>query len=112
MENWNDVFNTVIMLVVALAGAPVTQLFKNVLTLAFKKPVEDRWALLLTGVVAAGFAVLEQSLAGVLDFKALTPQNFPAYFAGVFTLATVYFSWMKNSPSKLGAGFLLKKTTL
>jgi len=111
METWNDVFKAVIMLVIALAGAPVTQLFKNTLSLIFKKPVEDRWALLLTGAVAALFALAEQSLAGVLDFKAITTQNFPTYFAGVFTLASVYYGWMKNSESKLGAGFLLKKTS-
>ena len=101
--SWQDVFKTLILLVVAALGAPVTQLLKNL----FK--VEDRIALLITGVVAAVFAVLEMFLAGVLDFDALTLQNFPNAFFAVFSVATIYYALLKNSENFFGQGFLLKK---
>lgn len=109
METWNAVFVTIIMLVTALFGAPVTQLIKNLLTLIFKKTVEDRWALLITALVAGAFAIGEQALAGVLDFTLIDPKSFPSYFASAFTLATMYYSAMKNSTGVMGKGFLLKK---
>jgi hypothetical protein len=109
METWNDVFTTVILLIIALFGAPITQIFKNLLTMIFKKTIEDRWALLLTAVVAAGLAIAEQILAGVLNFKLIDPKSFPSFFGAVFTLATMYYSAMKNSTGVLGKGLLLKK---
>jgi len=100
---WNDIFRFVIMALIAFLGSPVTQWLKN----QFK--LEDRWALLLTGVVAAIFALGEMTLAQVINWKDFNLENFPAVFAGVFTLATVYYQWLKNSPSKLGAGGLLSR---
>jgi len=101
--NWNDIGRYLVMGLIALLGSPVTQWLKN----QFK--LEDRWALLLTGVVATVFALGEMTLAQAIDWKAFNLANFPAIFAGVFTLASVYYAWLKNSPSKLGAGGLLKK---
>lgn len=100
---WNDVLKYVILGLIAILGSPLTQWLKN----QFK--LEDRWALLLTGVVAAGFAVGEMALAQAFDMTVFTLENFPKFFAAVFTLATVYFQWLKDSPSLLGAGGLLKK---
>lgn len=99
---WQDVFKMLILLIVAAFGAPITQLIKNLLK------VEDRWALIITGVVAAILAVLQMWLAGILDFSTVTTENFPAMFFAVFSVATIYYAWLKNSPSVFGKGFLLK----
>ena len=109
---WQNVLKAVIMLVIAIGGAPVTQLIKVGLTKLFKQVIEDRFALILTGVVAAGFAVLEMWLSGILKFGDITLNSFPATFFAVFTVATVYFAWLKNSPTFFGEGGLLKKPTL
>lgn len=101
--NWNDVFRYVIMGVIALLGSPFTQWLKNQLKL------EDRWALVLTGVVSAVFAVGEMLLANVINWADFTVQNFPSVFFAVFSLATIYYGWLKNSPSLLGRGGLLKE---
>jgi len=101
--SWNDVFKYVIMGIIALLGSPLTQWLKN----QFK--LEDRWALLLTGVVAAAFALGEMTLAQAINWKEFNLENFPAIFAGVFSLATVYYAWLKNSPSFFGQGGLLKR---
>ncbi len=111
-STWQDVFKAIIILIVAAAGAPVTQLIKIGLTKLFKKVIEDRIAILITGIVAAVFALLEMWLSGVLDFEAITLQSFPATFFAVFTVASVYFAWLKNSPSFFGRGGLLRKPTL
>jgi hypothetical protein len=111
METWQDVFKVVIMLVVGFAGAPVTQLFKNLLSTLLKKAVEDRWALLLTGLVAGGFALLEMWLSGALVWSDIGVSNFPQAFFGTFTLATLYYGWLKNSESLLGSGGLLKRSS-
>ncbi len=100
--SWQDVFKMLIMLLTAALGAPVTQLFKNLLK------IEDRLALILTGVLASGFAVLELWLSHVLSFSQITVDNFPQAFAMTFTVATIYFTWFKGSASVLGKGFLLK----
>lgn len=99
---WQDVLKMLIILLTAALGAPVTQFFKNV----FK--IEDRLALLLTGILAAGFAVLELWLSHVLDFSTITIDNFPQAFTMVFTVATIYYVWFKDGASFLGRGFLLK----
>lgn len=101
--NWNDILRYVIMGLIALLGSPVTQWLK----IQFK--LEDRWALLLTGVIAAAFALGEMTLAQAIDWKTFNMNNFPAVFAAVFTLGTVYYQWLKDSPSILGFGGLLKK---
>jgi len=64
ISTWRDVFVLVIMLLVALFGAPITQLFKNLLSLFFKKVVENKWAVLLSAVVAVLLALLELWLNG------------------------------------------------
>lgn len=100
---WNDVLRYIIMGIIAMLGSPVTQWFKN----QFK--LEDRWALTLTGVVATVFALGEMTLAHVIDWKAFNIEQLPAVFGAVFTLATVYYQWLKNSPSFLGKGGLLSE---
>jgi len=109
---WQNVFKVIIILFVAAVGAPFTQWVKILLTKLFKKVIEDRWAIVITGVVAAIFAVLEMWLSGIINFGTITLDNFPAAFFGVFTVATVYFAWLKNSPSFFGQGGLLKKPEL
>jgi hypothetical protein len=111
-ETWQNVFKLIIMAVVAIGGAPFTQLVKAGLTKLFKVVIEDRYALIVTGIVSAGFAVLEMWLSGVLNFGTITLDNFPNTFFAVFTVATVYYAWLKNSPSLLGFGGLLKKPQL
>lgn len=101
---WEDVLKTLILLFVAMVGSPVTQLLKNILK------IEDRWAFALTGVVAAGFAILQMWLSGVLDFSAITLDNFPNAFFAVFTVATAYYQLLKESKGFFGEGFLLKST--
>ncbi len=100
---WQDVFKAVIMIVVALAGSPITQLLKNALK------IEDRLALLLTGAVSAGIAVLELWLSHTLVFSAITVDNFPNTFFLVFSVATVYYGLLKGSEGILGKGFLLRQ---
>jgi hypothetical protein len=102
-DTWREFIKALILLVVAAAGAPVTQAIKNLLK------IEDRWALILTGAIAGLIAVLEMWLSGQLDFKAITLDNFPVAFFAVFSVATIYYGWLKNSPSFMGRGALLKE---
>jgi hypothetical protein len=99
---WQDVFKAVIMLTIAIAGSPITQLLK----IALK--IEDRLALLLTGIVAAGIAVLEMWLSGLLDFRLVTIDSFPATFFAVFSVATVYYQLLKGTENIFGKKLLLK----
>lgn len=105
METWQDVFKTLIVLAIGLAGAPIVQLFKN----WFKW--EDKAALALTGLVSAVLAVAELFLSGKLNIVTITPATFPGLFFMVFTLATVYYQLLKGNTSFFGLGGLLKKPT-
>ena len=100
---WQDMLKMGIILLTAALGSPVTQFFKNV----FK--IEGRLALVLTGILASGFAVLELWLSHVLDFSTITVDNFPQAFMMVFTVSTIYYVWFRDGASILGRGFLLKK---
>jgi len=108
METWRDIFAYVILLVVAFFGAPVTQLFKNLLSVIFKKVVEERWALLLSVIVAAGVGLLEMWLTGQLTDIEITPQTFPQFATAVFTITQIYYNLFSKSPSVLGTKSLLK----
>jgi hypothetical protein len=99
---WQDVFKALILLAVAVAGSPITQLLKNLLK------VEGRVALLLTGMVAAGIAVLEMWLSGILNFSQITVDNFPATFTAVMTVATFYYGLLKGTEGVFGKKLLLK----
>ena len=99
---WQGVFLLIIMVVIAALGAPVTQFVK------VKLKIEDRWALLLTLLVSAGFAVGEMFLSGAVNFAEVSVENFPQYFFGVFSVMQVYYQALKNSPSIFGLGGLLK----
>jgi len=101
--SWNDILRYVIMGIIALLGSPVTQWLKN------KLKWEDRYALALTAVIAGIFALGEMLLSQVIGWKDFTLANFPVIFGAVFTLGTLYYQWLKDSPSKFGAGGLLKK---
>ena len=109
MNSWQDILKLVIMAVIALGGAPVTQLIKNGFKAWFNVTIEDRAALALTAIVAGGFAVLEMWVSGVLKFSSITLDNFPATFFAVFSLATVFYGWLKGSESFFGKKFLLRK---
>ena len=102
MAGWQDVFKMLIFVVTAAAGAPVAQLFKNLLG------ANDRWALLVTGAVAGILAFLELWLSKALDFSKLTLETYPGAILLVFGVASVYYAWFKNSPSFFGQGGLLK----
>jgi hypothetical protein len=111
METWREVFGYVILFVIALFGAPITQLFKNLLSIIFKKVVEAKWALLLSLVVACGVAVLEMWLTGQLTDFVITPQTFPVFASAVFSVAQIYYNLFKQSPTVLGTKSLLKPPT-
>jgi hypothetical protein len=111
METWRDVFVFVILGVVAFFGAPVTQLFKNLLSAIFKKVVEDKWALLLSLVVAAGIGLLEMWLTGQLTDIEITPANFPTFATAVFTVTQIYYNLFSRSSNVLGTKSLLKPPT-
>ncbi len=111
-SDWQEIFKLVIIAITALIGAPITQFLKNLLSKILGKPFEDRAALVLSGLVAGLFALAEMYLAGVLDVSSFYLENFPATFFAVFTVATVYYAWMKESPGFFGRRFLLKKPML
>lgn len=99
---WRTIFTTVIGLVLMLLGAPLSQWFKNILK------VQDKMALLLTGLVAVALAFAELFLLGVLGLQSFTLDNFPAAFTAIFTVATFYYHLLKDVDNGLGAKGLLK----
>lgn len=101
---WSEVLKYIVFAIIAILGSPLTQWLKN----QFK--LEDRWALVLTGVVSAIFAIGELTLARLINWTTLTLDTFPSMFFAVFGLASVYFAWFKGSQSILGQGLLLKKS--
>jgi len=109
VSSWQDLFKLLIMLVVAAAGAPVTQLIKNFFKTVLNKEIQDRLALVLTALVAGVFAVLEMWLSGVLVFSSITLDSFPSVFSGVFAVATLYYGWLKGSEGFFGRKVLLKR---
>lgn len=111
-DQWREIFKIVIIAIVALIGSPITQFLKTLFSKILGKPFEDRAALVLSGLVAGLFALGEMYLAGLLDMSSFYLENFPATFFAVFTVATVYYTWMKESPSFFGRRFLLKKPML
>lgn len=104
---FQDGVKLILYLLVGFAGAPLTQLIKNGLSSLLGKVVEDRWALLLTAVVAALVALLEMFLSGQLG--GITLDNFWMTFLAVYALANMYYAMFKNSEgSVLGQRLLLK----
>lgn len=106
---YEEVFTTLITLVVGLAGAPIIQLIRNGLAYLFKKPVDDRWALLIAGIGSGLLAALQMFLVGELTAEAFTVESFPTTFFAVFGIATIYYQLFKKSPTFLGQGLLLKR---
>jgi hypothetical protein len=106
-ETWQDVFIGLIALVVFIFGAPIIQLFKNLLSRVFKKTVEEKWALLLALVVAGGLGLLEMWLTGMLVDLVITPATLPTFISFVWGFAQVYYNLFKNSATTLGTKSLL-----
>jgi hypothetical protein len=106
---WRELFVMLIMLLAGFLGSPIIQAVKNFFSWAFKKPVEERWALLVAAIVSFLIALLEVWLAGLVDFQALDLQSIPTAFGIVFSIATIYYQLFKGSPSALGEGGLLKR---
>jgi uncharacterized membrane protein HdeD (DUF308 family) len=99
---WSEVLKYVVFGIIAILGSPFTQWLKNQFKLV------DRWALLLTGVVSAAFAVLELTLANLINWQTVTLATFPNIFFMVFGVSTIYFAWFKGTESVLGKNGLLK----
>lgn len=106
-ETWQDVLVGLIALAVFIFGAPIIQLFKNLLSRVFKKTVEEKWALLLALGVAGGLGLLEMWLTGQLITYEITPATLPAFISAVFSVAQVYYNLFKNSATALGTKSLL-----
>lgn len=108
METWRDVFQMLIMLVVGLAGAPITQVIKKYLSQVTGKKIEERYALGLAGLIAAVLALAEMFLSGSLKLAEINAQTFPSSFFTMFALATAYYQFFKKSDGFLGKGKVLK----
>jgi len=100
---WRGIFEWTIGIVLMLLGAPITQWLKN------KLGIQDKLALLLTGLVAVVIAIAELFLANVLSFESFTLENFPLAFSAVMTVATFYYHLLKNTDTVLGSKLLLPK---
>ena len=88
--SWSEIFNYVVMTVLALLGSPLISWIKN------KLGWEDRWAVLVAGVVATGLAFAELFLAGSLTLEMFTLENFAVAFTAVYTVAQVWFGLFKE----------------
>lgn len=99
---WSEVLKYVVFGIIAILGSPLTQWLK------IKFNLIDRWALVLTGVVSAIFALVEVTVAQLVNWQTVTLQTFPNVFFLVFGISTIYFAWFKGTASFLGAGGLLK----
>ncbi len=108
METWNDVLVTLIGLIALALGAPIIQLLKRLWNFIFKTDLKDEWAVVFTGIMAAGIAVLNLWLMGELDFQTLTIETFPQMFFAVFASAAIFYKLFKDSSGVLGNKFLLK----
>lgn len=102
-QTWRGVLETVVMVVLFLIGAPLTQFLKNALRL------KDELAVLFTGLVAFVIAIAEVFLSGVLTLEAFSIDNLPFAFTTVFTVATFYYNLLKESPTVFGKKGLLPK---
>lgn len=100
--DWSEVLKYVVFGIVAILGSPLTQWLKNQFKLV------DRWALVLTGVVSAVFALVEVTVAQLVNWQSVTLQTFPNVFFLVFGISTIYFAWFKGTDSILGTRGLLK----
>lgn len=91
-QTWRDILVLIMTLLVGLLGSGLTQFLKE------KYGLEDKAAVLLTAGVAAVLAITEMVLMGKLDWTTLDLQNFPAYFTGVFSVATLYYKLLGKQP--------------
>jgi uncharacterized membrane protein len=100
---WHAVLQALVFLVLAFLGTSLTQALKNWLK------VEDRVALILTGAVAAVFAIAELFLAQVIGLGDFALDKFPQTFTMIFALASIYYGWFKGSEGFLGKGGVLRQ---
>jgi hypothetical protein len=99
-ENWNDVIVWGVIGVTFLLGAPIIEWIKIGLGKIFGVTVKDKAALAVAVVVAAGLALLELWLSGLLSSWPLSLDTFPEFLGVVFSMATVYFKlFMSGSKS-------------
>jgi len=103
---YRDFVNLIIYLIVGFAGAPISQLFKSLLTFIFKKPVEDKWAVLATGAISLLIALGEMWYTGQL--ANLTFETLLSNALVIYGLASLYFGLLKNNEGFFGTKFLLK----
>ena len=106
-KTWNDVFVWVIMIIVLLAGAPVSQLIKLAMQKIFGVTIYDVWAVVVTGIAAFLLAMLDMWLSGKLS--GVTVGTFPAWLSGILFVASMYWQLFKGSETFLGAGGLLMR---
>ena len=104
---WREILFMVLAAIVFLGGSPIIQLIKNLLSKLLKVTIEDRWAVAVSLVVSFGLAVLEMFLTGQFSGIEFSLQNLPDFFASVYAIAQIYFSFFKNSDSALGKEGLL-----
>lgn len=88
--SWSEILETLVMLLVGLAGMPLTQWLKK------KLGWQDLAVRFLAVTVAVGLGILELFLMGDLTFDMLTWANFANVFTAVFTVATIWFGLLKE----------------
>ena len=80
-----EFLKTIVFLVLAFLGMPLTQYLKD------KLGWDQQAALLLTGAVAAVLGLAQLFLAGDLTLADFTLENFAAVFGMTFTIAQVWY---------------------
>jgi len=88
--DWAEILKYVVMGLLGLLGSPLIDWLKN------KLGIQDRLAVLLTGVVATVLAFAELFLAGSLTLEMFTLENFAVAFTAVYTAAQVWFGLLKD----------------
>lgn len=90
-ETWQDVIVWAVIGVTFLFGAPIIELIKQGLSKLFKVEIKDKLAVFVALVVAAGLALLQMFLSGLLSSWPISLDTFPEFLSAVFGVATVYF---------------------
>jgi hypothetical protein len=106
-KTWHDVFVWLIMIIVLLSGAPVSQLIKLALQKIFGTGVYDAWAVVVTGVTSFVLAMLEMWLSG--NLMGVTVATFPTWLSGILFVASLYWQLFKGSETFLGTKGLLRQ---
>ena len=88
--NWAEILRYVVMGILALLGSPLIGWIKE------KLGWEDRYAVLLAGLVSVVLAVAELFLAGELTLAMFTVENFGVALAAVYSVAQIWFGLFKE----------------